>query len=126
MAKKRLTKSLEDYIEAIYFLSQEKPVVRVTDLAEEFSYSKASISRAISTLKAKNLVKHETYGTITLTPKGVTSAKEVMEKHIMLTHFLTEVIGISKEVAEKDACAIEHIASPETLEKIKKFVEKMK
>lgn len=124
MIKKRLTKSLEDYIEAIYTLLQDKPTVRVTDLAEEFSYSKASISRAISTLKARGLVKHETYGTITLTSKGVTLAKEVLDKHIMLTKFLTDILGVSSETAEEDACKIEHIISKETSEKINEYLKK--
>jgi DtxR family transcriptional regulator, Mn-dependent transcriptional regulator len=124
MVKKRLTKSLEDYIEAIYAMLQVKQVVRVTDLAEEFSYSKASISRAISTLKTKGLVKHEAYGTITLTQKGITLAKAVMDKHIMLTNFLVDILGVSSSVAEEDACKIEHIVSQETVDKIKEYMKK--
>jgi DtxR family Mn-dependent transcriptional regulator len=124
MVKKRLTKSLEDYIEAIYTMLQEQSTVRVTDLAEEFSYSKASISRAISTLTSRGLVKHESYGTITLTPKGVSLAKAVLEKHVMLTKFLTEVLGVASDIAEEDACKIEHIVSQETVEKIKQYMKK--
>jgi len=124
MLKKKLTKALEDYIEAIYFLTKDKPSVRVTDLAKEFMYSKASISRAISTLREKQLVKHETYGTISLTEKGLSLALEVTEKHLMLTKFLHEVIGVSSPTAEKDACLIEHIISAETVEKIKTYIEK--
>ena len=65
--EKCLTGSLEDYLEVVYIIEQSGKEARLTDIANFLSFSKASVSRAINTLKAENMVLQEKYGKIVLT-----------------------------------------------------------
>ena len=59
-----------------------------------------------------------------LTEEGLKKATAILERHTILTRFISEVLGVPEEVAEKDACRIEHIISPETFNGIKRILEK--
>ena len=120
--EKCLSGSLEDYLEAVYVIEQSGMKAGVTDIARLLSFSKASVNRAINILKAENLAVQERYGKITLTEKGRKAAKLVYKRHNMLKSFFTDVLKVSAETAEKDACKAEHILSPETLGCIEKFL----
>ena len=116
----RLSESIEDYIERIYLdYTQDGRGVRITDLAAAMNVSKASANDAVKKLKSMGYVEHERYGQIYLTEAGIGAGSAVYEKHITLTRFLKEVLGVSAETAEKDACMIEHIISDETCARIK-------
>ncbi len=119
-----LTNSLEDYLEVIYIIHKNGKCARITDIANILSYSKASVNQAINALKAENMVMQEKYGKISLTTQGFEVAREIYEKHKILSRFFIEVLGVSPEVGEIDACKAEHILSNETLENIKKFLIK--
>ena len=101
-----LTPSLENYLESIYFLQLKNGEVRITDIAYELNVSKPSVNRAINTLKDAKLVQHEHYGVLTLTEEGKRIAKDVAGKHELLKRFLTDVLMIDEETAEKEACAM--------------------
>ncbi len=118
-----LTASLEDYLEVIHILHQNAKNVGVTDIAKVLGISKPSVTRAIKSLKNNSLVIQEKYGKIVLTPEGDKIAKSVYSRHKVLRKFLTEVLKISEDTAEIDACKIEHIISKETLEGIEKFLK---
>ena len=118
-----LTKSLEDYLEAIKILSLDKKVVRVKDISELLNVKSASVVNALNILKGKGYIKQEKYGYIELTEKGNKEAKRILKKHKIIFKFLTGILNVSKESAEKDACKIEHIISKETFEKLVKFLE---
>lgn len=122
MVRKSYTASLEDYLEAIYLISLEGKGVRVTDLANRLKVKKASVSEALTKLAERGLVKHERYGAVTLTGKGFRAAEKVYRKHQAVYRFLTEILGVQPQTAEKDACAIEHAVSKETLDKLEKFL----
>lgn len=124
--KKCLTYSLEDYIEVIYLIQKKYEVVRLTDVANALSFSKASVNRAMNTLKAENIAIQEKYGKISLTRKGYEIAKKIYEKHRMLSRFFTEVLGVDSQIAEIDACRAEHVLSNETLIGIENFLNKNK
>jgi DtxR family Mn-dependent transcriptional regulator len=64
-------------------------------------------------------LEHERYRTVNLTPKGVQQAAVIRERHSFLTSFLQDLVGVSPETAEKDACKMEHLLSEETLKKMK-------
>lgn len=112
-------------METIYYLQKVKSEIRITDLAEELNVSKPSVNRAINTLKESNLVTHEHYGVLSLTKEGEDIAKDVAGRHELLKKFLTEVLDISENTAEKDACAMEHVVSPDTLEKLRGYLKKI-
>jgi Mn-dependent DtxR family transcriptional regulator len=121
-----LSPSLEDYLEAIYNLEQmEGTAVRLTDVAQHLSVSKASVNRAIGSLKQSGLVLHEHYGTLSLTPNGKMQAKDIYRRHIVLRSFLIDILGVDPALAEKEACLMEHSLSMSTIDKWVIFLEKM-
>ena len=119
-----LTSSLEDYLEVIYIIHKNGNHARITDIANILSCSKASVNQAMNALKTENLIVQEKYRKISLTPEGIEVAKRIYEKHEILSKFFTEVLGVSPEVGELDACKAEHILSNETLESIRNFLIK--
>jgi DtxR family Mn-dependent transcriptional regulator len=113
-----MTQSLEDYLEMVSFLADEGEV-RVTDIATRLEVSKPSVLTALKNLEDQNLLTHEHYGLVSLTKAGVSRAAEIRERHSFLTVFLHNIVGVSSETAEKDACKMEHLLSDETLKKMK-------
>lgn len=100
-------------------LSQRIGNVRSIDIASELSYSKPSVSRAVGILKQAGYIVVDNLGHIKLTELGRARATEIYERHIAITRYLTEKLGLAHEVAETDACRIEHIISEETFSAIK-------
>ena len=114
-----MTKSLEDYVEAIYRLSQEGGRARVVDVASMLRVKMPSVNNAVKELARLKLVKYEKYRELILTEEGVAVAKKVYEHHLLLKNYLMS-LGVSEENAENDACAMEHILSEETMECIRR------
>jgi DtxR family Mn-dependent transcriptional regulator len=118
MEKDKLSKSLEDYLEAIYMVAQKKKIVRVKDLIKKLDVKTASVIGALKKLEQRGLVEHEHYGYIELTPEGKKKAIRIYEKHTVLMRFLTEFLKVNEKTAEKDACLMEHCISDETFSKV--------
>ncbi len=121
-----LLESGENYLETILVLTKKNGSVRSIDVAEDMGFTKASVSRAMSILKRDNYIIMEADGRILLTKSGEEKAAEVYDRHVTLTRFINEVLNVNEEIAEKDACRIEHIISPETFAGIKKLLNKKK
>ena len=119
-----LRESGEDYLETILILHQRSGFVRSIDIANELGYSKPSISRAVGILKDNGYITVEQTGQILLTKLGKKRAEDVYSKHKLLTRFLNEILKVSDENSETDACRIEHVISDETYKKLDKFVKK--
>lgn len=115
MVKNPLTPSTQDYLEIILQLSEKDHSVRITDIAASLNIAKASATQAIDTLIAENLVLKEKYGPVTLTKKGELAALKVKKKHKIIREFFVKVLQVDAEIANKDACRIEHVISPEAL-----------
>ncbi|MGP1413532.1 MAG: metal-dependent transcriptional regulator [Bacillales bacterium] len=116
--------STQDYLETILILSEEKGNVRAIDIAKHLQYSRASISIALKKLKADGYVKDSDKDSyIRLTRKGARIARDIYEKHETLTQLFIS-LGVNPEIAEADACKIEHYLSDETFKKIKKHYAK--
>ena len=113
-----LQESGEMYLETIYVLSKVNPTVRSIDVAEHMGYSKPSVSRAMGILKQGGYVIADADGFLTLTEEGLKAAKDIFERHTVLTRFLTS-LGVSAEVAAEDACKIEHVISQESFDALK-------
>jgi DtxR family Mn-dependent transcriptional regulator len=113
-----MTQSLEDYLEMVSFLADEGPV-RVTDIAARLGFSKPSVLSALRLLEERGLVMHERYRPVSLTPAGAALAADIRERHSLIKTFLTEKLGVDAEIAEKDACKMEHVLSGETLQKMR-------
>ncbi len=119
---KIISSSSQDYLEAILELSYDNNAVRVTDIANKMNIKKASVTQAITILAEEGLVTSERYGPIYLTEAGLEEAEKVKIKHSLLTYFFETVLGVSKEIAEHDACLVEHSLSDETFLKFSNFL----
>lgn len=118
-----LTITMEHYLETVYELSLENGSVRLSDVAQRMQVSKASANNAMNVLAEKQLVVSEKYREIRLTQNGYQLAHILLEKHSILQQLLRDVIGEDPELADADACAIEHVISPEAIQKINEFLE---
>jgi DtxR family Mn-dependent transcriptional regulator len=68
-------------------------------------------------------LKHEKYGPVELTDRGKKRAKEIRRRHRLIKSFLTEVLGVPLETAERDACLMEHAVSADTINRLLLFLE---
>lgn len=118
----RLGQSMEDYLEAILIIQKQKGMVRSVDLARHMGYSKPSICHAVSVLKKGDYLTMDSEGHLHLTDSGKEIAEKIYEKHLFLTGMLVNA-GVSKEVAERDACKMEHGISDESFGKLKETFE---
>ncbi|MBE7705562.1 MAG: metal-dependent transcriptional regulator [Cyanobacteria bacterium SIG29] len=116
-----LTASLEDYLEIICNLSESSQSVKAVEIAKKLNISRASVSEALSKLADKELILYESYKGITITEKGLKTAKEVIAKHNILSAFFNKTLGLSVEEASNNACKIEHVITDELFSKIRDF-----
>ncbi|MDR1569235.1 MAG: metal-dependent transcriptional regulator [Oscillospiraceae bacterium] len=112
--------SAEDYLETILLLSRRRGMVRAIDVATEMNFSKPSVSVAMKKLRMQSLIEVDEDGNITLTPDGSAEAERVLERHATLNDWLCR-IGVPEEIAQTDACRLEHILSAETYDAIKRY-----
>ena len=112
--------SEEMYLETIYLLRKRSDYVRSVHVAEELGYSRPSVSRAVNLLSQKGYISIDKNGSIRLTEVGERRALDIYERHRVITELLT-MIGADAEVAEENACRIEHVITPELFEILKKY-----
>ena len=117
----RIKESGEMYLEDILVLRQRQGMVRAIDIVNLTGYSKPSISRALSNLRDGGMILVDKSGYITLTESGEARAQKIYERHRVLSSLLVR-LGVDPEVADADACKIEHDISDESFERIKAFV----
>ena len=114
--------SAENYLETILMLSHKRPVVRSVDIANELGFKKSSVSIAMKNLREKNHITVTEEGFIYLTEAGREIAEMVYERHEVISECLVR-LGVSKDIADEDACRIEHILSDESFDAIKKALK---
>ncbi|MDY6863508.1 MAG: metal-dependent transcriptional regulator, partial [Thermodesulfobacteriota bacterium] len=114
---------MEDYLELIFKLGEEKKVVRVRDIARGMQVKMPSVTSMLNVLVKKSLINHDKYEYVELTPKGIEIAKEISRTHEILFNFLKNVLQVDSETAEKDACKMEHSMSEVTLNRLIDFVK---
>lgn len=115
----KIHESAENYLETIHVLSQRNGMVRSIDIANEMNFSKPSVSVAMRNLRENGYIQVSPEGFISLLPAGEAIAKEIYERHTLLTRWLTG-LGVDPEIAAEDACRLEHDLSKESFEAIKK------
>lgn len=122
-SKKGLSDSLEDYLEIILALEKKNKVARVKDIADEMGVLRGSVTSALKTLGQKGFINYEPYSFITLTPKGTKIAREITRRHGVLKDFLINVLQIDAEMAETDACRMEHAMEKASIDRLVNFLE---
>lgn len=116
-------KSAEDYLESMVILKEKNGYIRSVDIAEYLGVTKPSVSNAMKRLREENYIEMNRSGFITLTEKGMEIADKIYTRHKKLTDFFT-ALGVDPQVAEDDACKIEHDISDETFDAICNHIDK--
>ncbi len=120
-----IKESAENYLETILVLQKRNGDVRAVDIANELSFSKPSISNAMKRLRENGYIEVDKLDGITLTERGKEIAYRIYERHLILSNYFMQ-LGVSEEIAKKDACRIEHVISEETFQKIKELSLKIR
>ena len=118
----KLTQSAEDYLEAIGNLCRERGSATISDIAVLLSVKKPSVTAAVRLLAAQGLIEYKPYSPIKLTAKGKRIANRTIRSHRTLEHFLKEIVGLPAERASSAACEIEHILTPEEIDRLDKLI----
>jgi len=116
------TPSMEDYLERIYKLIDEKGYARVSDIAEGLEVHPSSVTKMIQKLDKDNYLVYEKYRGLVLTSKGKKMGKRLVDRHQLLEEFL-EVIGVQEEHIYRDVEGIEHHLSWDSITCIETLVE---
>jgi DtxR family Mn-dependent transcriptional regulator len=120
---KRLSETLEMYLKTILILEEEFNPVRVNQIARARGVSAASVTEAVQNLQDKGLILHKAYRGVRLSAEGRRLAEAIKRRYDILFRFFTDVLGLDEVAADRDACEIEHVVSPETLERFTAFLD---
>lgn len=110
--KQKLTPSLEDYLEVIYHIIEEKQAARVKEIAKRLNVNNSSVTGALKSLSSKGFLNYSPYDVITLTEQGRAVAVYVIRRHEVLKQFFTDILCIDPETADDAACKMEHEVTP--------------
>jgi Mn-dependent DtxR family transcriptional regulator len=116
------TPSMEDYIEQIYMLIENKGYARVSDIAEALSVHPSSVTKMVQKLDKDDYLIYEKYRGLVLTPKGNKVGKRLVYRHELLEQFL-RVIGVKEEHIYEDVEGIEHHLSWDSIDRIGDLVQ---
>ena len=119
----KLSASLEDYLETIYDIIQEKQAVRAKDIAARLKVSNASVTGALRALAKRKFLNYAPYDVITLTPEGEKVAREIARRHQVLKDFFIKVLAVDATKANEAACKLEHGISSEITNRLVQFIE---
>ena len=120
-----IAESGETYLETILVIKERRStgLVRAVDVANELKLSKPSVSRGLSLLKEKEYIKVGIAGDIEFTPEGRKVAEAVFKRHQYLTVFFKHIAKVPSDVAEYDACRVEHVISEKTMKGIINYLK---
>lgn len=116
------TPSMEDYLERIYKLIDEKGYARVSDIAEGLEVHPSSVTKMIQKLDKDEYLIYEKYRGLVLTNKGKKVGKRLVDRHQLLEEFLG-LIGVQQEYIYNDVEGIEHHLSWDSITRIETLVE---
>ena len=122
---KNLSSAVEDYLEQILHLINEKGYARVVDIAARLNISQASVTNMIQRLDGEGLLKYEKYRGMVLTEVGERVALSITERHLILAEFL-RLFQLPEELIQKDVEGMEHHISPPTLKAIAALTKEIK
>lgn len=116
-------KSAEDYLESMIILKEKNGYIRSVDIATYLGVTKPSVSNAMKRLREEGYIEMNRSGFITVTEKGMEIADKIYTRHKKLTDFFV-ALGVDPEIAEDDACKIEHDLSDATFDAICSHIDK--
>ena len=123
MTDEKLTKNMEDYLEAIYILQKKNGSATITGLSAFLSVRKPSVNSALHFLAERGFVNYQRYQKVTLTENGHEYARNVYNRHVTLKNFLIEILNVEESQAEENACRMEHVIDEDIFTKFSEFLE---
>jgi Mn-dependent DtxR family transcriptional regulator len=123
--KEDRTDRMEDYLEVIYELVEQKGYVTTVDISTYLNVSSPSVTKMTQRLDETGYLKYEKYRGIKLTDEGVRIAQNIRNRHGLLAEFF-KMIGVDEESANSDAEGIEHHLHPETIKRLEDFMNVLK
>lgn len=115
------TDRMEDYLEVIYELIEQKGYATTADISKYLNVSSPSVTKMVKKLDENHYLIYEKYRGLRLTADGITIAKNIQEKHSLFAEFL-KMIGVDDEVAHLDAEGIEHHLHPQTIKRLELLI----
>ncbi len=119
--KSDLSRKAEDYLEAVYVISQEKGHVRIRDICKELGTKPPSVVEMVKKLNDRGYLIYKKNEGLYLTAEGEEIGRVIKDRHDTIFAFL-KFIGVPEQIADEDACVIEHELHPKTVEQIKSLV----
>lgn len=123
---KRLSASLEDYLQVIFHLEESNRVARAKDIADQMGVQRPSVTGALKGLASRGLIHYSPYRCITLTREGREIGLDFIHRHEILREFLTSTLHLDPEHAELNACRIEHAIDSIAVDRLIRFLEFIK
>ena len=118
-----LSESLEDYLEAILGIEQQRQTVRPKEIAQRLSVSAPSVTAALRRLAGRGLVNYAPYDPVTLTPRGRRMARDVRRRHDALRRFFVDLLRIDPQEADQVSCRMEHALPADVLARFVEFMD---
>ncbi|MGI8922485.1 MAG: metal-dependent transcriptional regulator [Fimbriimonadales bacterium] len=113
-----MTEAVQDYVKAIYLLSQEGQVANTKALAKQLGNSQPAISKMLKLLAERGCVDHTPYYGARLTASGEAVALEVIRHHRLIERYLMDHLGFSEDEVHDQAERLEHHISEEFEDRI--------
>ena len=126
MKTAKLSASLEDYLEVIFHVANDKGAARARDIGARLRVAPPSVTAALKLLADKDLINYVPYDVITLTAQGHRVVSDVIHRHEALRDFLTNVLDVSADQAEPAACKMEHAVPTDIIERLINFTGKVR
>lgn len=119
----RLSPTRENYLKVIYLEQQKSGSTRGCNITQILGVNRSTVAVTFRELKKQGLIDYVPYGPIHLTPRGEEIAARIVEKNTIVHDFFERVLDLDTKTAERIACELEHILTPQTLAKLKRFTE---
>ncbi|MDX1568596.1 MAG: metal-dependent transcriptional regulator [Longimicrobiales bacterium] len=118
-----LSRSVEDYLKAIYALTEQGEAASTSQLAEALDVQPASVSGMIKRLAENGLVEHVPYRGVRLTEEGAREALRIVRRHRVLETYLHVRLGYSWDDVHREAERLEHAASDTLIDRMAAALE---
>jgi DtxR family Mn-dependent transcriptional regulator len=118
LARESLTRSVEDYLKAIYRLAPEGQAASTTQIAQLLDLSAPSVSGMIRRLSEQGLLEHVPYRGVVLTGDGRRIALRMLRRHRLLEAYLVEFLGYTWDTVHDEAERLEHAVSDMLIERM--------
>jgi Mn-dependent DtxR family transcriptional regulator len=106
------------YLKVLYEVRGKYQIARVRDVAKGVGVSPGTVSASLKKLEQAGFVEHERYGVVALTAAGIAVAECTLRRHDTIRDVLTEIFGVDPVKAAEDACLMEHVVSPTTVNRM--------